>query len=88
MSDLVSQAENEGVTLADVIRRTMTRKEMYRAQRKIEAELTENYAKIGEFMLEVSIPSIEEIMDSGFDGFGVEFEPEMPVSDESELALA
>ncbi len=88
MSDLVSQAEEEGITLAEVISRTMTKKEMDRAQKKINTELAENYGRIGDFMSGISVPSIEEIMESGFGGFGVDFVAELPVSDDPELIIA
>lgn len=89
MSDLVSQAENEGVTLAEVIARTMTSEEMDRAQAEIESQLAEGYPGIEDFMSEVSVPSLEEIMDAGFAGFGVDLEPGLPLSDDAaELGLA
>ncbi len=86
MAELVSQAENEGVTLAEVIARTMTKMDMDQAQAKIESQIAKNYAGISDFMSEISVPSIEEILEAGFNGFGVEFAAELPLSDESGLA--
>ena len=86
MAELASQAESEGVTLAEVIARTMTKKDMDRAQARIESQIAKNYAGISDFMSEISVPSLDEILDSGFNGFGVEFAPELPLSDENALA--
>lgn len=85
MSDLVSQAENEGVTLAEVIARCMTPEEMDRAQAEIESQLADNYPGMEDFMSEVYVPSIEDILETGFSGFGVGLEAELPLSDDATL---
>ncbi len=62
LAELVSQAEREGVTLAEVISRTMSNADMIRAQRTLAKEMSENYCKIEDFMADVSVPSIEEVL--------------------------
>ncbi len=47
---MVSQAEQEGVTLAEVVARQMSSGDMDRAQQFLHRELAENYASIEEFM--------------------------------------
>jgi hypothetical protein len=60
--DLISQAEREGVTLAEVISRQMSPGEMDKAQGKLERQLSENYRRIEDFMSGIEVPSIEEMM--------------------------
>lgn len=62
LTELVSQAEREGVTLAEVIARTMSAKEMDKVQESLAQELSKNYCKIEDFMADISVPSIEEIL--------------------------
>ena len=60
--ELVSQAEREGVTLAAMVSREISSEEMELIQEDLASRLSENYAKIENFMSEVNIPSMEEIL--------------------------
>ncbi|OGS52375.1 MAG: hypothetical protein A3K75_05205 [Euryarchaeota archaeon RBG_13_61_15] len=71
IEQLASQAEKEGVTLAEMITRHMSMEDIDRAQAVIHAELASNYSSIEDFMqnLEPSSPlnlagmSEEELLD-------------------------
>jgi len=63
MDELVSQAEAEGVTLAEMITRSMTPKQINEMQRGLNGEIAENYHKIESFMREVKVASLEELME-------------------------
>ena len=67
LEELVSQADREGVTLAEVIARSMTPKQMNVLQRGVQAELRENYTKISDFMDDVETSSISNIEGMGID---------------------
>lgn len=62
MMRLVSQAEKEEVTLAEVLRRTLSAKDMDKMQADLVEELSSNYRNIEDFMSDVSVPSIDEIL--------------------------
>jgi len=62
MTRFVSQAEKEGVTLAEIIAREMSLEEMELAQDALAAHLSDNYESIRDFMSDVSVPSIAEVM--------------------------
>ena len=62
LADLVSQAEQEGITLAEVISRAWSPKQMERAQADLAKEMNANFRDIEGFMSEVKIPSIDEIL--------------------------
>jgi len=61
--ELVSQAEKEGITLAEIISRTLNPEELDLIQSNLENELSENYRRIENFMGEVEVPSLTELMD-------------------------
>jgi len=61
--ELVSQAETEGMTLAEVISRMLSPKELDLIQSNLEDELSQNYRRIEEFMGGVEVPSLTELMD-------------------------
>jgi ribosomal protein S12 len=61
LDELVSQADREGVTLAEVIARSMTPGQMNTLQKGLTAELEDNYAKISSFMEHVETSSMVEI---------------------------
>lgn len=65
MTRLVSQAEKEGVTLAEIIAREMSPEEMDLAQDALAAHLSDNYENIKGFMCDVHVPSIVDIMSGG-----------------------
>jgi hypothetical protein len=60
--ELVSQAEREGITLAAMMSREMSLEEMELVQDELASHLTDNYAKIENFMAGISIPSMEEML--------------------------
>jgi hypothetical protein len=60
--DLVSQAEKEGITLAEVISRSLSPKELDLMQAELADELSKNYRNIEEFMSGVEVPSLGELM--------------------------
>lgn len=62
MIELVSQAEKEGTTVAEIIARQLTVEQMDKAQADLEERLAENYRSIEEFMADVCVPSIDEVM--------------------------
>jgi hypothetical protein len=68
VAELVSQAENEGVTLAEMISRTLTPEQMDGVQSGLCIELASNYGKIAGFMRDVTVPSLDELM--GLDELG------------------
>jgi len=61
LEELVSQADREGVTLAEVIARSMTPRQMNTLQKGLTSEIKGNYAKISTFMDEVETSSMTEI---------------------------
>jgi hypothetical protein len=71
--ELVSQAEREGITLAEVISRTLSPRDLDLIQSNLEDELSENYRKIEDFMGGVEVPSLTELMDlDTFEELGTE----------------
>ncbi|MCU0859254.1 MAG: hypothetical protein MUE55_01525 [Thermoplasmata archaeon] len=67
LEELVSQADEEGVTLAEVISRTMTPRQMNTMQKGLAMQLSDNYAKIADFMQDVETSSMVDI-----EGMGIE----------------
>jgi len=59
--ELVSQAENEGITLAEMISRTMSSEQIDSAKAELSEELSLNYGNIEDFMSDVEVPSLDEI---------------------------
>lgn len=81
IADLVSQSEKEGLTLAEVISRELSPREIKKLQAGLSAELAANYKNIEDFMSDVRVPSLDEILSIG------EFAEMEPVlSEESELS--
>jgi hypothetical protein len=60
--ELASQAEKEGITLAEVISRTLDPRELDLMQAELADELSENYRNIDEFMNGIEVPSLGELM--------------------------
>jgi hypothetical protein len=60
--ELASQAEKEGITLAEVITRTLDPRELDLMQAELANELSENYRNIEEFMSGVEVSSLGELM--------------------------
>ena len=67
LGQLVSQAEGEGVTLAEVISRTMTEQQMAAAEEEIRAEVARERSEIEGFMSGLEVASLETYlsMDDG-----------------------
>lgn len=61
VGELVSQAERERVTLAEMISRTMTLEQMDELQSGLRTELASNYGNIEGFMRDVRVPSLYEL---------------------------
>ena len=59
---LASQAEKEGITLAEVISRTLDSRELDLMQAELADELSENYRNIEGFMSGVEVPSLGDLM--------------------------
>jgi hypothetical protein len=60
MEDLVSQAETEGVTLAEMLMRSLTAEELASIEEDLKRKIDENYRSIEGFMCDVEIPSIPD----------------------------
>jgi hypothetical protein len=60
--ELASQAEKEGITLAEVISRTLDPRELDLMQAELTDELSENYRNIEGFMSGIEVPSLGELM--------------------------
>jgi hypothetical protein len=60
--ELASQAEKEGITLAEVISRTLDPRELDLMQAELADELSENYQNIEGFMSGIEVPSLGELM--------------------------
>lgn len=85
IAELVSQSEKEGVTLAEVICRDLSPREMEDLQAALNAELAVNRKNIEMFMRDVSVPSIDEILGLGeFAELQSGLSDEPQVSDENE----
>jgi hypothetical protein len=61
--ELASQAEKKGITLAEVISRTLDSRELDLMQAELADELSENYRNIEGFMSGIEVPSLGELMD-------------------------
>lgn len=81
IADLVSQSEKEGLTLAEVISRELSPQEIEELQAELSAQIAANYSNIENFMSDVSVPSLAEILSAG------EFaEMESDLPEETELS--
>jgi len=54
---LVSQADQEGKTLAEILTRGLSSKELDRLQREVTQRIRANYISIASFMSDVDVPS-------------------------------
>jgi hypothetical protein len=57
---LVSQADQEGKTLAEILTRGLSSKDLDRLQKEVNERIRENYASIASFMSDVEAPSIPD----------------------------
>ena len=64
IEQLASQAEKEGITLAELLTRDLSSEELDSAQEELVLDLADNYSNIEEFMDGVEVPSLDEIMSS------------------------
>lgn len=62
MMRYVSQADKEGVTLAEVLTRKLSARDLDEIQAALAEELSSNYRNIEDFMNDVSVPSIDEVL--------------------------
>ncbi len=62
IAELVGQAEKEGITLAAMLSKEMSPGEMELLQAELASHMSDNYAKIENFMSGISIPSMEEVL--------------------------
>jgi len=62
VDELVGQAEKEGITLAEMISRTLTPEQMDEMQSGLCVELASNYGSIEGFMRDIRVPSLDELM--------------------------
>lgn len=67
LTELASQAEREGITLGELLARDMTSDEMEAVQAELASEIVEGYRDISDFMQDVEVPSIDDLL-----GFGTE----------------
>ncbi len=85
IEDLVSQAEELGVTLAEVMASSLSPRELDLLQSELQQSIVSGYKEIEDFMSDVSVPSIEEILtDEQFTPLVSDLEEELPLSDDSE----
>ena len=87
IEDLVRQAESEGVTLAEIMSRTMSNLEMDDLEAELRSKIDENYASIESFMSDVEIPSLPNLSDLSHDELAKMQDDILSVlSDESSVA--
>jgi hypothetical protein len=63
MESLVSQAEREGITLAEIISRELTSDQMQDAQDDLTGQMARNYQSIEDFLSDVDVPSSDELFE-------------------------
>jgi chromosome segregation and condensation protein ScpB len=59
--ELVSQAEREGITLAEMISKSMSSEQIDVASMELAEELSSNFVNIESYMSDVEVPSLEDI---------------------------
>jgi|GEM_PF-1590677 len=67
--ELVGKAEEEGVTLAAMISANLSPEDLEAARLELSLELSRGYSAIEDYMEEVEVPSLEDIVATGFPGF-------------------
>ena len=63
----MSQAEEKGVTLANMISTMMSSDEIDRMQEEIKSQMVANYQSIRDFMSDVEVPSLDELSELSAD---------------------
>lgn len=64
LQKLVRQSETEGVTLAEILSRTMTSEQLDDVQAELTEELSDGYGSICDFMSDVEVPSLDDIINA------------------------
>ncbi len=72
LTELASQAEREGITLGELLARDLTSEEMDEVQAELVRDISEGYREISDFMEDVEVPSIDELLEFGPED-GLEF---------------
>jgi hypothetical protein len=67
--ELVGKAEEEGVTLAAMISTNLSPEELERARLELSMEISKSYSAIEDYMSDVEVPSLDDIVATGFPGF-------------------
>ncbi len=67
--ELVGKAEEEGVTLAAMISRGLSAGELEAARQELSVEISKSRMATDDYMRDVEVPSLEDIMATGFHGF-------------------
>jgi len=82
LMELASQAEKEGVSLGELLARDMSSDEIDAVQAELEVEIAESYRRISDFMQDVEIPSIDDLLRHGpEESFGTLWDEEPELSD-------
>lgn len=79
--ELVGQAEEEGVTLAAMINSRLSPEDLEAARLELSMELSRSYSAIEDYMSDVEVPALDDIVATGFPGF-----PSLLESDELPIA--
>ncbi len=67
--ELVGKAEEEGLTLAAMIRRDLSPEDLEEARLELSMELSKSRTATAGFMQDVEVPALEDIIATGFPGF-------------------
>lgn len=67
--ELVGKAEEEGVTLAAMINRNLSPEDLEAARLELSMELSKSRLITADYMSDVEVPALEDIVATGFPGF-------------------
>jgi hypothetical protein len=67
--ELVGKAEEEGVTLAAMICRNLSPEDLEAARLELSMELSRSRLVTADYMSDVEVPALEDIVATGFPGF-------------------
>jgi len=85
IGNLVSQSEKKGITLAEMIASSLSPEQMVELQSEISKNIASMHAKIEDFMSDVYVPSIEDILGSNdYSGIALSTDGDLQLSDEPE----
>ncbi|HUV60858.1 MAG TPA: hypothetical protein VMW71_01635 [Thermoplasmata archaeon] len=85
---LVSQAEHDGVTLAQIMARELSVNEIDRIQQFLRREMSENYSAIEGFMKDVEVPGTYDFSSMGEEQLTVIQEGIMDALSDTPLSVA